>query len=75
VQFKDPDPRCILLNGVRLDEHLRRSGEKPALKVRQLLQGQSWLEFEADYRPGGRRRTKSAQGRRIKCYAEDAAKE
>jgi transposase len=55
VQFKDPDPRCILLNGVCLDEHLRRSGEKSALKVRQLLLGQSWLEFEAAYRPGGRR--------------------
>lgn len=54
VQFKDPDPRSILLNGVRLDEHLRRSGEKSALKVRQLLQKQSWLEFEAAYRPGGR---------------------
>ena len=54
VQFKDPDPRSILLNGVRLNEHLMRTGEKSALKVRQLLQEQSWLEFEAAYRPGGR---------------------
>jgi transposase len=54
VSFNDPDPRCILLNGVCLDEHLRRTGEKSALKVRQLLQEQSWLEFEAAYAPGGR---------------------
>ncbi len=54
VQFKDPDPRSILLNGVRLDEHLRGTGETSALKVRQLLQQQCWLEFEAAYRPGGR---------------------
>lgn len=54
VRFKDPDPRYILLNGVRLDEHLMRTGEESALKVRQLLQEQSWLEFEAAYRPGGR---------------------
>ena len=54
IQFKDPDPRSILLNGVRLNEHLMRTGEKSALKVRQLLQEQSWLEFEAVYRPGGR---------------------
>jgi transposase len=54
VQFNDPDPRCILLNGVCLDEHLQRSGEKSALKVRRLLQGQCWLAFEATYAPGGR---------------------
>lgn len=54
IRFKDPDPRSILLNGVRLDEHLRRTGETSALKVRLLLQEQSWLEFEAAYRPGGR---------------------
>lgn len=54
VRFKDPDPRRILLNGVRLDEHLKRSNEKAALKVRQLLKDQSWLEFEASYAPGGR---------------------
>ena len=54
IRFKDPDPRSILLNGVRLDEHLMRTGETSALKVRQLLQEQSWLEFEAAYRPGGR---------------------
>ena len=54
VRFNDPDPRSILLNGVRLDEHLMHPGEKSALKVRQLLQEQSWLEFEEAYRPGGR---------------------
>jgi transposase len=54
IRFKDPDPRSILLNGVRLDEHLMRTGERSALKVRQLLQQQCWLEFEAAYRPGGR---------------------
>ena len=53
-RFNDPDPRSILLNGVRLDEHLMHPGEKSALKVRQLLQEQSWLEFEEAYRPGGR---------------------
>ena len=54
VQFKDPDPRSIQLNGVRLDEHLMHTGEQSALKVRQLLKDQPWLEFEAAYRPGGR---------------------
>ena len=54
VHFNTPDPRSILLNGVRLDEHLRRTGEKSALKVRQLLKGQSWLRFEVAYTPGGR---------------------
>lgn len=54
VQFNNPDPRSILLNGVRLDEHLMRTGEKSALKVRQLLKDQSWLQFEAAYTPGGR---------------------
>jgi len=54
VQFKDPDPRRILLNSVCLDEHLRCTGEKSALKVRRLLADQSWLEFELAYRPGGR---------------------
>ena len=54
VQFHNPDPREILLNGIRLDEHLHRIGEMSAFKVRQLLKDQSWLEFEAAYTPGGR---------------------
>ncbi len=54
VRFKDPDPRSILLNGVRLDEHLERTGERSALKVRRLLGEQSWQEFEGAYAPGGR---------------------
>jgi len=54
VQFNDPDPRHIQLNGVRLDEHLQRTGEKSALKVRQLLSEQTWQQFEAVYTPGGR---------------------
>ena len=54
VRFQDPDPRGIQLNGVRLDEHLMRTGETSALKVRQLLKDQPWLEFEAAYRAGGR---------------------
>ena len=54
VQFNDPDPRRILLNGVRLDEHLLRTGEKTALKVRRLLKEQAWQEFEVSYAVGGR---------------------
>ncbi len=54
VRFNDPDPRSILLNGVRLDEHLRRSGETSALKVRRLLSEQCWQAFEGVYAPGGR---------------------
>lgn len=54
VRFNAPDPRIIMLNGVRLDEHLQRSGEKAALKVRKLLQEQSWEVFESSYSPGGR---------------------
>lgn len=54
VRFNAPDPRSILLNGVTLDEHLHRSGEKSALKVRRLLQDQSWEVFESAYSAGGR---------------------
>ena len=54
VQFNDPDPRSILLNGVRLDEHLQRTGATSALKVRRLLSDQSWQAFEEAYSAGGR---------------------
>lgn len=54
VKFEAPDPHNIVLNGVRLDEHLKQMGEQSALKVRVLLQEQAWSEFESAYKPGGR---------------------
>jgi transposase len=54
VKFNAPDPRSIQLNGVRLDEYLQHSGEKAALKVRELLQTQSWEVFESAYSAKGR---------------------
>ena len=55
IQFKDPDPREIVLNSVRLDEHLKRMQETSALQVRALLHRHTWSVFESSYRPGGRR--------------------
>jgi transposase len=55
VEFIDPDPRDILLNQVRLDEHLKQTGQTQALQVRILLEALDWCKFEQDYKPGGRR--------------------
>lgn len=55
IEFIDPDPRDILLNQVRLDAHLKQTGQTQALKVRKLLAGLDWAEFEREYRVGGRR--------------------
>lgn len=54
LQFKDPDPRLIRLNEVRLDEHLQRTGQRRALEVRELLEPLDWSGFEQHYRGGGR---------------------
>ena len=54
LQFKDPDPRLIRLNEVRLDEHLQRTGQRRALKVRELLEPLDWRGFEQHYKGGGR---------------------
>ncbi|MEJ2620257.1 MAG: hypothetical protein P8163_08335 [Candidatus Thiodiazotropha sp.] len=54
VKFYAPDPRNILLNGVRLDEYLQRSGAKATLKVRKMLEDQSWEVFESAYSAGDR---------------------
>ena len=40
---------------MRLDEHLRAMGATEALRVRELLDEQSWEVFERQYKPGGRR--------------------
>jgi transposase len=55
VVFNRPDPREIFLGAVRLDEHLRAMGATEALRVRELLEEQSWEVFERQYKPGGRR--------------------
>jgi transposase len=55
VVFNRPDPREIVLGAVRLDEHLRAMGTTEALRVRELLEEQSWEAFERQYKPGGRR--------------------
>lgn len=54
VIFNRPDPRDIFLGAVRLDEHLKAMGTSDALRIRELLQEQSWQEFENRYKPGGR---------------------
>ena len=54
VVFNRPDPREIFLGGLRLDEHLRAMGTTEALRVRALLEEQSWEVFERQYKPGGR---------------------
>ncbi|MCB1862879.1 MAG: hypothetical protein KDI47_14295, partial [Gammaproteobacteria bacterium] len=36
IEFIDPDPRDILLNQVRLDVHLKQTGQSQALRVRKL---------------------------------------
>jgi len=38
IEFIDPDPRDILLNQVRLDAHLKQTGQTQALRVRKLLE-------------------------------------
>jgi transposase len=53
--FKDPDPRQIWLNEVRLDIHLQQAGQGRPLKVRTLLDGMDWSRYEQHYKPGGRR--------------------
>ena len=54
LRFNDPDPFLIRLNEVRLDEHLRRTGQGRALKVRELLEPLDWSGFEQRYKAGGR---------------------
>ena len=54
LRFEDPDPFLIRLNEVRLDEHLRRTGQGRALKVRELLEPLDWSGFEQRYKAGGR---------------------
>lgn len=54
VTFNEPDPAEILLNQVRLDKHLKQSGQTTPLQVRSLLCSLNWQAFEAHYRAGGR---------------------
>ena len=54
VKFESPDPRLILINHVRLDEHLKAAGLQAPLRIRPLLENLSFAEFEKGYRPGGR---------------------
>lgn len=54
LRFEDPDPGLIRLNEVRLDEHLRRTGQHGPLKVRELLASLDWSRFENRYTACGR---------------------
>ena len=54
LRFEDPDPGLIRLNEVRLDTHLKRTGQHGALKVRELLASLDWSGFEQRYKACGR---------------------
>lgn len=54
VQFVAPDPKTILINQVRLDDHLKQVGQTTPLKIRSLLESVSFEVFEKDYLPVGR---------------------
>jgi len=54
LRFDDPDPSLIRLNEVRLDTHLKRTGQHDALKVRELLAALDWSPFEQRYKACGR---------------------
>ena len=54
IQFRAPDPRDILINQIRLEDHLKSVGLKSPLKMRALLAQLSFTEFEKVYLPGGR---------------------
>lgn len=54
VKFQAPDPRDILINQIRLEDHLKAVGLTTPLTLRALLASLSFAEFEHHYRPGGR---------------------
>ena len=54
VRFEDPDPRAIFINQVRLDDHLKRLGQRAPLKVREVLAAISYETFEQAYHANGR---------------------
>ena len=52
LRFEDPDPGLIRLNEVRLDEHLRRTGQHGPLKVRgplEICSGTGRTVFRTQY--------------------------
>ena len=54
AHFNNPDPRELRAGQSTLHAHLIAVGERDALVVRELLQGQDWSAFEARYSPEGR---------------------
>lgn len=54
VSFLDPDPAEIRIGATRLREHLRATGVRDAVVVREVLRGLDFGRFEARYRSGGR---------------------
>ena len=54
VVFNDPDPAGLYVSDVPLAEHLKRCGIGEVFVIRDLLQQESWSDFESAYRPGGR---------------------
>ena len=54
AHFNNPDPRELRAGQSTLHAHLTTVGERDALVVRELLQGQDWSAFEARYCADGR---------------------
>lgn len=54
IRFEARDPKAIFVNQVRLDEYLKRMGQRVPFKVRGLLDEISFDAFEQGYKPGGR---------------------
>lgn len=54
MRFAEPDPRAIFINQIRLDEHLKRMGQRAPLKVREVLAVLSYEAIERAYHANGR---------------------
>lgn len=55
IVFNDPDPREILIGGVRLDNYIRTTGDRSAFIVRRMMEQHDWTLFEKSYSREGRR--------------------
>lgn len=55
IIFNDPDPREIMIGGVRLDKYIGGTGDRSAFIVRQMMEEHDWSAFERSYSREGRR--------------------
>ena len=55
VIFNDPDPKEIYLGGIRLDKHIKLTGDRSAFLVREMMEQHEWTLFERSYHREGRR--------------------